>query len=670
MSDILWHNSSTNETEIWLMEGRQIKKRVNVLFEDGTPAIVGLPWRIAGTGEFGGDGVNDIVWHNDSTNETQIWFMDGRQIKKRATVVGEHSILTTPGGVPAPQPVFVGLPWRIVGAGDFTGDGKADIVWHNGSTNETQIWFMDGHRIKSRNTVVGEHSILTTPGGVPVPQPVFVGLPWSIVGVGDFTGDGTADIVWHNDSTNETQIWFMDGHRIRSRATVVGEHSILTTPGGVPAPQPVFVGLPWRIVGAGDFTGDERADIVWHNGSTNETQIWFMAGHQIESRATVVGETSILTTPGGVAAPQPVFVGLPWRIVGIERGFWADEVKAMNKVVTDFMVAWGVPGASIAITKDGRLVYAKGFGEADSAVHEAVTIHHRFRIASVSKPITAATIMRLVDLGMLSLSDRIFGAGALLGTSYGTLPYSANIDQITVQHLLEHEGGGWSRFETYPDPMFDQPAMNHGQLISWVLDHHPLTTAPGTNSNYSNFGYCVLGRVIEKVTGRSYESAARQFLLDAAGTASMTVAGNTLAERQVSEVVYYGQNEEDPYDMQVRRMDSHGGWIGSAIDLARFVVRVDGFSTKADLLSPASITTMTTPSATDPNYAKGWGLNGANWWHGGSLPGTTSILVRTGSGLCWVALLNTRRPGIDGALDAMMWKMVGQVSMWPGHDLF
>src|SRR4029450_2597392 len=128
MSDILWHNSSTNETQVWLMEGRQIKRRVTVLFEDGRPAIVGLPWRIVGTGEFGGLGVNDIVWHNTSTNETQIWFMDGYQIKRRATVVGEHvGIVTTPGGIPAAQPVRVGLPWSIVGVGNFTGDGQADM---------------------------------------------------------------------------------------------------------------------------------------------------------------------------------------------------------------------------------------------------------------------------------------------------------------------------------------------------------------------------------------------------------------------------------------------------------------------------------------------------------------------------------------------------------------
>src|SRR5215471_5387287 len=198
--------------------------------------------------------------------------MDGHKVAGRPTVLGEDG-----------QPAFVGLPWSIVGAGDFNRDGNADILWHNALTNETQLWLMDGHKVAGRATVLGEDG-----------QPAFVGLPWSIVGAGDFNRDGNADILWHNALTNETQLWLMDGHKVAGRPTVLGEDG-----------QPAFVGLPWSIVGAGDFNRDGNADILWHNADTNETQLWLMDGHKVAGRATVLGEDG-----------QPAFVGLPWSIVG------------------------------------------------------------------------------------------------------------------------------------------------------------------------------------------------------------------------------------------------------------------------------------------------------------------------------------------------------------------
>jgi len=147
----------------------------------------------------------------------------------------------------------------------------------------------------------------------------------------------------------------------------------------------------------------------------------------------------------------------------------------------------------------------------------------------------------------------------------------------------------------------------------------------------------------------------------------MRIAGNTLEDRVAGEVVYYGQGGDNPYDMNVRRMDSHGGWLATAADLVRFALRVDGFSAARNILKPASIGEMTTPTIANRGYAKGWAVNPSNnWWHTGSLPGTTSIMVRTSSGFCWAALANTReaRGDTGGALDRMMWDLVGQVKGW------
>src|SRR5262249_38438127 len=173
----------------------------------------------------------------------------------------------------------------------------------------------------------------------------------------------------------------------------------------------------------------------------------------------------------------------------------------------------------------------------------------------------------------LPLADTVFGANGILGTTYGSQPYGAHIAEITVDQLLHHTAGGWSNSSS--DPMFLYPNMTAAQLISWTLDNRPLDNVPGAAYAYSNFGYCVLGRVIEKVTGQLYEDAAKTLVLTPIGVTDMTIAGNTLADRLPAEVKYYGQSGEDPYSFNIRRMDSHGGWLATARDLANFLVHVD-----------------------------------------------------------------------------------------------
>jgi len=288
-----------------------------------------------------------------------------------------------------------------------------------------------------------------------------------------------------------------------------------------------------------------------------------------------------------------------------------------------------------------------------------------FRIASVTKPITSSAILDLVEIGRLKLEDRVFGRGALLGTHFGRMPYGRHIEEITIEHLLTHTCGGWRN--DAQDPMFRNPRMNHDELISWTLDSVPLTTPPGQSFAYSNFGFCLLGRVIEAATGRSYAEHVQQRVLDRCGVRRMSLAGNTLGDRAPQEVRYYGQSGENPYGMNVRRMDSHGGWLATGSDLTAFATHVDGFMTTPNILRAETIRTMTTPSTANRNYAKGWSVNSMNnWWHNGSLPGTATILVRTASGFCWAALANTRRPNsdMDLALDKMVWEMVQSVSAW------
>src|ERR1700722_5643300 len=176
-----------------------------------------------------------------------------------------------------------------------------------------------------------------------------------------------------------------------------------------------------------------------------------------------------------------------------------------------FMQKWAVPGLSMAVARLGNIIVARFFGYANLITREIVTSSTRFRIASVSKPITSSAIFKLIENNQLALTDLIFGVGARLGTTYGTLPYGPNIGNITLKHLLQHASGGWENDSN--DPMFKQTNLTAGDLISWTLDNQPLLDVPGHAYRYSNFGYCILGRVIESIKRQPYVDAVRDSVL-------------------------------------------------------------------------------------------------------------------------------------------------------------
>ncbi len=309
--------------------------------------------------------------------------------------------------------------------------------------------------------------------------------------------------------------------------------------------------------------------------------------------------------------------------------------------------------------------YVAAFGKSYPATGETLLPSHRFRIASISKPITAAAIMKLIESGQLTRKRKVFGPKGVLN---GRFPLPANAPQqawlkaITIDHLLSHTCGGWTNNSA--DPMFGNITLGHDALIRKTLAEQPLLNPPGTVYAYSNFGYCLLGRVIEVLSGESYADYTTRVILKPAG-ARLAIGGNTLSPRLRNEVVYVGQSGENPYNMNVTRMDAHGGWVGTASDLVRFGNRVDGYSTVRDLISQKSVAAMRTPTAQEQWYGRGWTVSPfhSNRWHTGSLPGTTTILVLVDGGHCFAGLVNTRRwsPNINVGLDTLMWNIYAQV---------
>jgi N-acyl-D-amino-acid deacylase len=387
-------------------------------------------------------------------------------------------------------------------------------------------------------------------------------------------------------------------------------------------------------------------------------------------------------------------------------------LEPFDNMMTNYLVARGLPGAAVAVAKDGQLVYARGFGYADRDKKEPVQPTSLFRIASVSKPLTAVAILQLVQQGKLKLSDRPFDLLKIAPHLAKKKKIDPRLRRVTVLHCLHHTAG-WDRDQSF-DPMFrdDHIADALGKKLP-VTTHdiirfmwgRPLDFPPGQRSAYSNFGYCVLGRVIEKVSGQPYERYMQQHVLAPLGARHARLGRSLLQQRAAEEVRYYAPGKKKfgtavvaPVGAQVLNgygtwnhevLDAHGGWISSAIDLVRFGSAWDRPG-KNGVLSRASVERMFAPPAgmvghkkggkvKDVYYACGWLVRpykkGArNTWHDGLLPGTSTLLVRRADGLCWAVLFNGSSAGkkeqpADG-IDERMHDAADAVKVWPKHDLF
>lgn len=385
-------------------------------------------------------------------------------------------------------------------------------------------------------------------------------------------------------------------------------------------------------------------------------------------------------------------------------------MESFDHIVTGLMRKYDMPGGAVAVVKDGRLVYARGFGYADVENEEPVEPDALFRIASLSKQITSATVLKLVEEGKLSLDDKAFALLPDLEPPTGAT-VDPRLSQITVRELLQHSGG-WDRDKSF-DPMFRPgiiasalgvPAPADAEAVVRYMMGQPLDFDPGTRYAYSNFGYDVLGRIIERVTGQRYADYVTANLLAPIGIHGIRQGRTLLADRAPGEVKYYavagkpldypmvqsvfpgqGQVPEAYGGFYLEAMDSHGAWISSTIDMLRFLTAVDGLPTRPDFLQPATIDTMVAhPPGANTTwlgqpywYAMGWLVRPSqgdeNWWHTGSLPGTTTLLVRAYNGLAWAAFFNARAQddaGFTTELDQSMWNAVAGVTAWPTGDLF
>jgi N-acyl-D-amino-acid deacylase len=351
-------------------------------------------------------------------------------------------------------------------------------------------------------------------------------------------------------------------------------------------------------------------------------------------RPSPVGARALAALAGGLAAGLALLAATAAR-----------QGDALDTLMRRALDATGAPGAVVAWGRPGAPPTLRAYGLADPATGRAMTVEDRLKIASLSKPVTAAAILALVRDGSLALDDRL--AALLPAAARGVDPRMA---AVTVRDLLRHSGG-WDRAAA-PDPFFlsapavaaltgrDPAAIADCAPLADALLARPLQFAPGARFAYANVGYCWLGRLLAARFG-AYAAAVRALVPEAAGLsldpAAATAPGSAApAER----------------DFLVGRpavIGPAGGWIGRAADV---------FAVAARPLDPA--VTERPPYADDPaqHFGLGWrvwpGPDGPTLTHYGAMPGAFAVAVRRADGTVLVALFNGRPRDDERAFAAIL----------------
>jgi uncharacterized protein (TIGR03437 family) len=427
----------------------------------------------------------------------------------------------------------------------------------------------------------------------------------------------------------------------------------------------------------------------------------FGIGHRygVDSRTVQMAAFAILLLAQAHAQPADP----PPGFEQIERGFVA------------FMQANHVPGASLAIARDGRLVLARGYGIADVEQRQPVQPESLLRFGSIGKTITSIAIMKLVEAGKLDLDASAFALLPDIHPRSGRVG-DTRIGDITIRNLLTHSGGWDAALSGEPIawPLSPQIASAMGvayppsptSIISYMLDRR-LDFDPGARFAYSNFGFLVLGRVIEKVSGQPYAEFVRLQVLAPLGIERMRQGRTQLSLRAPGEVRYYdypgaplfdslmpGVNGRvaEPYSgiVALESVDAAGGWIASAIDLTRIFTMLDGWGAPA-LLTRESIQQIVTPvfptdaSSSSEQLFEGLGIfvssSGADaiWENGGGLFGTAAFACRPRNGWAWAVIFNSaplsfldNSPDADflGDLQHIISVDALKSVSWPADDLF
>jgi D-alanyl-D-alanine carboxypeptidase len=299
-------------------------------------------------------------------------------------------------------------------------------------------------------------------------------------------------------------------------------------------------------------------------------------------------------------------------------------------------------GASVAVMVDGQVVHQAAFGERIAGSGEAVDPNDRFRIASISKTITAITVLRLVEAGTLTLDDPV---GSALVEHLGVAPYDPDAVDITVRGLLSHTAG----LAQHDGVFFSNGAASCAEAAAIGLSR---SVSSGPGFRYSNMNYCVLGVLIEAVTGKTYERVVDEELLTPLGLTGMRLTSTyELGPDEVS-------HHPSPNRNFMETLGAAGAWNATPTDLVTILNSIDASTPGWKALSDDTIDVLRYRVPTGAP-ATGYGLGlinyaGDAYGHTGTIQNTHAMVLVHPDGLTWAITASGEYPSNTGRLRSIM----------------
>jgi len=295
----------------------------------------------------------------------------------------------------------------------------------------------------------------------------------------------------------------------------------------------------------------------------------------------------------------------------------------------------GAAAASVTVSVGGNVVHSAAYGKRLGWTAEPTEPADRFRIASISKVVTAIVVLQLVERGQLQLDQPV---GGLIAQRLGVTPIDARFTGVTVRQLLSHTSG----LGTFESLMFGGSVSSCPAAGRQALGV-PLGRVPGTTYTYSNLGYCLLGQLVEQVTGRSYEAVAHDQLLDPLGIGGMRMAGTN--DTRDSEVFHWQQPNRNYMDV----LGPAGSWVATSGDVVALADSLDPAKRGFHPLSAATAELMRgrSPFLYSPDRWYGLGLicfTDGSWGHTGTLESAHAMVLHRTDGMTWSILVSGDAP--------------------------